>query len=74
MTEFEAIQYFAHHQARLEQAQKAISMGQLAYIKANAPYPVGSIVEVEDKGEIKNLKIKAYIVEQDLSLKPVFET
>tara|TARA_R110000803_G_C11703161_1_gene285801 strand:+ start:120 stop:356 length:237 start_codon:yes stop_codon:yes gene_type:complete len=59
---------------RIEQAEKDRAMAKLEYTKSNWPYLVGSIVEVEDKGEIKNLKIKAYIVEQDLNLKPVFET
>jgi len=74
MTKQELIQELAHHNMNIEISTKAIRFAKDKFIKDNAPYPVGATVEVEAKGIQKVLKIRAYTVEKDLRLSPVFET
>jgi hypothetical protein len=74
MTPQEYKQITSYHERNKQQAIQGISIAKLSYIKTNAPYPVGEIVKVEDKGKISLVRVKAYTIEDDLTLTPIYST
>ena len=67
-------QQIAYHERNKLKAIEGIANAKLNYAKANAPYPIGTKLVIDDRGKKFDVKIKAYTVEEDLSLSPVFET
>ena len=66
-------QWTAYYTRVIDQATEGLNEKRNEYIKANAPHPIGSIVEIEDRGKTHNARIKSYEILNGLLI-PEFET
>jgi hypothetical protein len=74
MTPQQYRQEIAYHEKNKTQAIEGIANAKLSYIKASAPYPLGTVLKVNDRGKTSTVKVKSYVINEDLSLEPVYCT
>ena len=72
MTKAQYLQMVAHYTRSTNQAEKRIEEAKEAYIKTNAPYPVGAKLQIDDSGIERHVMIQKYIIDENDNLQPVF--
>ena len=75
MTKQEFKQASTYWQRQIDHATRNKKNLEKEFIDTNAPYPIGTKVQIEDYGNIRDVKIISYNINPvTLELKPVFDT
>lgn len=72
MTKQQLRQFRAHYQQQIDRATKQIKEAEQAYIRDNAPYQVGSKVQIDTGVKIQDVQIQTYNIDENGILTPVF--
>jgi hypothetical protein len=74
MTKQGLLQLKAHYTLQISKAKKAIREAENLFIKKNAPYPVGTKLQIDDYGVKKDVQVQKYKVDKNGLLEPVYIT
>ena len=72
MTKAQYRQQKYHYKKRIQSATKALEATKETFILTNAPYPVGTKLQIDDSGIERHVILQKYIIDENDNLQPVF--
>jgi len=68
------LQMKQHYQKRKREAEENLKQLDTDYIEANAEYPIGTKLQIDDYGEKKEVVIQNYRIDENGLLEPIYVT
>lgn len=72
MTKQEYNQALNYYTQEINQINVSIAIVKVEYIQANAPYPIGTKMLIEDFGKERKVQLQTYNVDKEGGLEPVY--